>query len=397
VAFEKKDVDDFTNALDVRNKDFFRLFGLDGTLFAIPDCDVVSPPPPPLPPPYPPNAAPAPPCRSNQGGSCSTMACCAPLVCYPTSSLGLPQPQCDYPSPPPPPPGQAAAVTAINLEDEHQNAVSVEHVCTPFETALFYADAINNANGYKMLVAHDSTGGGGNSTCDGDYVSDTWVNPDTNALEAYIMGAKMPNTDLPVAGPGVTATFGHFMHSVFSAGTPSPYLKVWVPKLGRYCGAGFIINKAGFEATYAYVWNEWPVFSADGELHVPTCTPAPPCNFYKGTDRVGGTSAEGGGEFCAAGDELLEESHCRAFDSWLRYGDGLVALGWGGQTMASTMAVNNNPNPYQQQGCNVLYPDNGKVRVWFNRHPNVPAITYFHSVYAACGNYENCSPPSPPP
>lgn len=273
-------------------------------------------------------------------------------------------------------------ITTINLEGEHQNAVNVEHVCTPHETALFYAGALNNIGGYKMLVAHDPTGGGGAFTCDGDFVLDS-------VAGASIFGAMMPNTDVPVAGPGVTATFGYFIHTIPFFIPASPYLKVWVPSLNRWCGAGFIMNEASFAATYANVWNEWPVFSADGELHVPSCTPAPPCNFYKGTNNVGGTSAQGGGEFCAAGDELLEESHCLAFDSWLRNGDGLAAIGFGGYAMASTMGVNINPNPYQQQGCNVRYPDNGQVRVWFNPHPQAQ-VTYDNSVYAACGNYVNC-------
>ena len=202
------------------------------------------------------------------------MPCCAPFVCHPQNSLGLNQPTCDHASPPPPPPGQANQITAIDLEAEHHAVVNAEHICTPFETALYYADTASTGTtlAYYMLMAHDPTGNGGASTCDQGYPSE-WTTHLTGSF-AQIAGAKMPNTDLPVGGPGVTATFDYYMHAVFGMAGQEPYLRVWVPTLGMYCAAAFVQPSTDFMETYGMIWNEWPIFAADGTLHVPTCNPA---------------------------------------------------------------------------------------------------------------------------
>lgn len=228
----------------------------------------VYPKPPPLPPPSP---------CSQQGISCFSVPCCAPLVCHQFTSMGVNQPTCDHESPPPPPPGEAAQVTLIDLEDEHHQAVNAVHMCTPFETALYYQDTASTGAtlAYYMLVAHDPTGNGGTSTCEQGFPSDTTTDA-TGGTDGMIRGAMMPNTDLPMAGPGVSTTFDYYMHSVFAMGTQSPYLRVWVPTLNQYCSAAFIQPSADFMQAYSYVWNEWPLFSADGTLHVPSCVVHPP-------------------------------------------------------------------------------------------------------------------------
>jgi DnaJ family protein A protein 1 len=118
----------------------------------------------------------------------------------------------------------------------------------------------------------------------------------------------------------------------------------------------------------------------DDACDASTNTCAPTCAYYKGTNNVGG----GGGELCAAGDELLTEAKCLAFDNWLRNEGGLAAVGFGGYTMAGSMATNSNANQFHAEGCNVRYPDNGVVKVYFNPFAN-PSITYDTSMWAACG------------
>ena len=249
--------------------DWMRVYGTEGA---------PAPPPPPSSAPTPP---PSPPCISQVGQSCASDACCAPLVCHPTDSIGLPQLTCDYASPPPPPPGQHALITAIDLEAEHDAAFNAEHACTPLKTALYYEDAapvddlIGLPQEYNLLVAHDSTGNGGALTCDEDHPAD--YTTDLAGVVGVIQGARMHTTDLPVRGPGVTTThpsgnmFDYYMFAPLTGGAQYPYLRVWVPALARYCSAALVMPSVNFTQTYSLIWNEWPVFSANGTLHVPSC------------------------------------------------------------------------------------------------------------------------------
>ena len=95
-----------------------------------------------------------------------------------------------------------------------------------------------------------------------------------------------------------------------------------------------------------------------------------------------------GGERCPSGDKLLLEEQCLAFDNWLRNEGGLAAIGFGGYTMAS-FTVNSVANQFHAEGCNVRYPDNGAVKVYFNPFAN-PIPTYDTSMWAACGSGPNC-------
>jgi hypothetical protein len=228
------------------------------------------PSPPALPPPWPPGMAPHPPCVSQWGASCYHNDCCADLYC--PARNGQSGQTCQYQPPPSPSPGYVAEVTQINLEAEHQAIVSQAHICTPQETALYYEDGLGGQNlGYRMLFGHDWTGGGGASDCTDGFHNgmDFQSTPVTT-----ISSVRMPSDVTPVAGPGVTATFGKYSHSTIAHGT-NDYLTVYNPVLGKYCAALFVTPSPDFAATYALAWNEWPIFAADGTLHVPTCSLAP--------------------------------------------------------------------------------------------------------------------------